>query len=154
MTIRNEGAQLFGAFDRFMPCYFRYISPILHKTKAPAYQLNENQIKILMALNFAGSATPTQLSRCFYMPKGSLTTILRSLSDMGLIHKQRALDDERKYYVSVTEKAKALIRQKRLENIKGFETLFAQLPEDDAAVITKGLNTLCAYLDKLEGNYE
>ncbi len=146
MGNKSKGELFYNAFDRFMPRYFRYINPIIHK----AGQLSENQVRIIMALNFLGSATPTQLSKCFGIQKGSLTTILRSLLNMGLINKQRSENDERKYYVSITEKAKALIQQKELEDTRTFEKLFEQMPADDAAAITQGMQMLCAYFDKME----
>jgi DNA-binding MarR family transcriptional regulator len=143
---QTKGKLFSNTFDRFMPFYFHYINPIIHK----AGRLNANQVRVIMALNYLGRATPTELSNCFCMQKGSLTTILRSLQNMGLIDKQRAREDERKYYVSATQKAKALIKEKEEADKQAFEKLFSRMSAKDADTITQGLHKLCDYFDEME----
>lgn len=146
----NNGEMLHQAFDRFMPCFFRYINPIIHKTKTHEYPLNENQIKVIMAVNHMGRATPTELSKCFCMPKGSLTTIVRSLIDMGMLKKDSATHDQRKYHVIITQEARAFIHYNQKQNMQSFDSLFKHMSAEDVIIVTQGLNTLCANLENLE----
>ena len=139
---------LYKSISQFMPLYFCYINPVLHRIKTDKYHLNENQIKVIMVVNHIGKATPTQISHALLIQKGSLTTIIRSLYNGGFLRKARVVHDERKYYLHVSERGKEFIREKISMDIQQFDKLFRDMPDDDLQTTVDGLNVLTKYLIK------
>ncbi len=146
----SNGEIIYEKFSAFMPCYFRYINPVIHRFITDEYKLNENQIKVIMTLEFAGGATPTQLSRYLYMQKGSLTTIIRSLLKMELIQKRAAKNDERKYYLSLTEKGGAFVKTKNKNDTQHFIKLFERISKKDAEYISDAFAKLTEILNEMD----
>ncbi len=146
----DKGKEIINIFYNFLPYYFRYINPVVHRYITPEDSLNENQIKLIMAINILKSVTPTELNRCLLIPKGSLTTIIRSLVKKELISKAYDEKDERKYYLSITQKGRELIQLKRERDSKAFKELFFNMDDKDMCIIADGFETLCKYLDKVE----
>lgn len=148
MIKETNGNKIHEAFRQFMPLYFCYINPVLHRIKTEKYDLNENQIKVTLAVNHIGRATPTQLSHALNIQKGSLTTIIRSLVKAGFLKKENAPKDERKYFLYATEMGKEFIREKTAIDIQQFDELFANMPEDDVEKAADGFEVLVKYLKK------
>lgn len=144
----TNGINIHKAFRQFMPLYFCYINPVLHRIKTDKYDLNENQIKVILAVNHIGITTPTQLSHALNIQKGSLTTIIRSLVKAGFLKKENAPKDERKYFLTVTDMGKLLIREKTAIDIQQFDELFADMPEEDVQKVIDGFEVLTKYLKK------
>ncbi|PAB56909.1 MarR family winged helix-turn-helix transcriptional regulator [Anaeromicrobium sediminis] len=147
MKSLSKGHMIFNAIDKFMPCYFKFINPIIHREKSREYGLNENQIKVLMAIDHVGCLTSTQLSHFLFIKKGSLTTIVRSLIELELINREDDPNDQRKYYLSLTEKGTSFVKDKIEENSQELGTIFKDMGEDDLYIVTKGLETLSKYLE-------
>lgn len=124
----------------FMPFYFKYINPIIHKDEK--YSLNENQIKLIMMLYLTESQTPTKLSIFMDMPKGSLTTIIDSLVDKGFITKKEDINDRRKKNISITEKGKGFVAYKTNDSLLKFNDLFQNFKEDSLERIIIGFREL------------
>ena len=149
MKQRGRGERFYGTIHAFMPRFFEYINPVIHQLKTEQIQLNENQVKIIMAVIHLKEATPTLLSKCYSIQKGSLTTMIRSLVKMGLLNKRPHESDERKYILSVTEKAEAIIEHKEADNIQQFDELLKDMPAEEFNKVTRGFEALCNYLQRL-----
>ncbi len=131
----------------FMPLYFKYINPIIHKDER--FNLNENQIKLIMILNLIGSQTPTNLSVFMDIPKGSLTTIIDSLVDKGFITRKNDINDRRKKNISLTEKGLDFISYKSSDNLVKFSNLFKKFDEESIKKILIGFKELSKNLRKI-----
>lgn len=150
MKTPSKGKVISDVLARFMPRFIRHIHPVIHCYKTPEYDLGENQIKAIMAVDSMGKASPTVLSRALMMQKGSLTTIIRSLVAKGLLRKQSDENDDRKYHLYLTDKGKAFVDEKRAHNIEQLDLIFNDMPKDDIRKVTDGLETLTDYLKKGE----
>ena len=145
---------LYNSLDAFMPYYFRFINPVIHQMDIPEGSLNENQIKVLMAAEKVGKVAPGKISEIFLIPKTSLTTIIRSLLDLGLIVKERKTGDGRTFQISLTPRGKSLIEKKKEENVEYFGHVFPDLEDDEARDIICGLQAMKMYFEKRGRSYE
>ncbi len=88
----------------FLMRYFVvHINPILHRTSYQGRSFSEYEIIVPMALSLMGAMRPTDLSRDLCIEKGSMTSILKRLRDMGLIERVEIPNNERSYRVRLTE---------------------------------------------------
>ncbi len=145
----EDFARLFDSLDGFMPYYFRFINPILHRLDTGAFSLGENQLKVLMALSFRENLSPAEISRLFLIPKTSLTTVIRSLEELGLIDKSPTGSDRRKFQLSLTDRAGELIREKRRENIAALADLFSHISDEEFARMVNGLTAMGEYFTRI-----
>ncbi len=145
-----RGSEINEAFARFMPMFYAHINSILNRYKTNQYDLNENQIKVIMAVSFLGQMSPVQISRDLHIFKGSLTTIIRGLIEMGMLNRRDDPHDARKYYLSATDKARMLIREKTARDAARMNELFLNMPDADFDKVCKGLSILSDYLKETE----
>lgn len=145
-----RGGEINAAFSRFMPMFYAHINPIFNRYRSALYDLNENQIKVVMAVRHLGCASPAELNHTLHIFKGSLTTIIRSLIEAGLLIRSDDPLDARKYYLTVTAKANALIREKTIRDVQRLDELFLDMPDSDLRKVCEGLSTLSAYLEHTE----
>jgi len=143
-----RGSEINTVFARFMPMFYAHINRILNHFKTGKYDLNENQIKVIMAVSYLGQVSPSQLSRTFHIFKGSLTTIIRSLVSMELLSHRADPHDARKYYLTITEKAQAFILEKNTHDEQHLDKLFSDMPDSDLHKVCEGLSILSDYLEK------
>ena len=88
----------------FLMRYFVvHINPILHRTSYQGRSFSEYEIIVPMALSLMGAMRPTDLSRDLCIEKGSMTSILKRLREMGLIERVEIPNNERSYQVRLTE---------------------------------------------------
>ena len=119
--------KIYNSIDSFMPVYFKYINPVIHQMVTPDGILNENQLKVLMAVEKTGRISSAEISKLFMIPKTSLTTIIRKLESKGLIVRKIENDDRRRFILSLSSKGTALIKKKRRENIQNLGKLFSEI---------------------------
>lgn len=136
---------LYNELDRFMPYYFRFINPVIHHLETEEFTLNENQVKVLMALTKKSQLSSTEISHIFLIPKTSLTTIIRSLVKLGLIGKNNNPVDSRKFTVFLTKKGKKLVEEKKKNNIETFKELFKDMTPHEIHRLTQGFSVLDEY---------
>ncbi|WP_105614237.1 MarR family winged helix-turn-helix transcriptional regulator [Vallitalea okinawensis] len=147
---QDKGNQIHKVFDQYMPYYFRYINPIIHKEKNEIHSLNENQIKALLAINHFRKATPTLLSHALNIQKGSLTTIIKALIKMDLIIKEYDVKDERTYYLQLTPSGQEFVKYKEKKIIVEFNNLFESMDEESLKKVVDGFNALVQHFISLE----
>lgn len=138
--------KILDVITKFMPFFYVHINSVLHKCEYNEYRLNENQIKVMMTIGLFSKMTPTDLSFGLNIQKGSLTTIIKSLVEMGFLQKESDQKDERKYNLTLTKKGKDFVAFKSDDNQKKFEQLFADISEEDCQKVVEGFSTLCKYL--------
>lgn len=139
MSDKGNINSFYRHFDAFMPHYMRFINPILHQMNVSGLRLNENQVKVLMAVDKKKGIVPSEVSRLFSIPKTSLTTIIRSLEEHGLLIRLSEPEDARRQRLFLTEKGRVLIDEKHKENIKAFGELFEGMNPETRAKVTEGL---------------
>ena len=144
--------ELADCFDRFMRPFLVRINPILHSTVWRGKHFAENHIIVMMAVRLASPLSPSELSRAVGMQKGSLTTIIRSLCQSGLIERQDTPGDERSYRLVITPAGLEFADHMAAQRSAGFRELFANLPEPRCQEIVSALDTLIDYLGQAEAS--
>lgn len=137
---------LADGFDRFMRPFLVRINPILHGTAWQGKRFTENHIIVMMAVRLSSPLSPTDLSRALGMQKGSLTTIIRNLCQLGMIERQDTPGDERSYRLVITPTGSEFVEHMATQRQAGFRQLFAGMPESKCQQITAALDTLIDYL--------
>lgn len=139
-------------FDRLMRPFLVRINPILHSTVWRGKRFAENHIIVMMAVRLASPLSPSELSRTVGMQKGSLTTIIRSLCQSGLIERQDTPGDERSYRLVITSTGLEFADHMAAQRRAGFRELFAGLPEPQCQQVVSALDTLIDYLGQVEAS--
>ena len=142
-----QGADdLADRFDRLMRPFLVHINPILHSTVWRGKRFAENHIIVMMAVRLSSPLSPSELSRAVGMQKGSLTTIIRSLCQSGLVERQDTPGGERSYRLLITPAGLEFADHMAAQRRAGFRALFADLPEPQCRKIASALDTLIDHL--------
>lgn len=149
-----EGAghadRLSEAVHAFMPAFLVHINPLLHRTRYRGRSYSELELVVVLGLTVMGPMRPARLSRHLAIEKGSLTSVIRRLDDLGMITRDAAAGDARGYVISLTEAGEALVDHLSRQRRDGFRTLFADLPPDHLDTAAHGLAVLTEYLTNRE----
>jgi len=111
-----------GVFARFRP--------LLH-----AVGLTEQQWRVVRALLDSGPLEPRQIGEICCLSSPSLAGILARMDDLGLVHRERFENDQRRVLVSVTDRGMALAT----ELAPQIEDTYAQLEADIGAELAQAL---------------
>jgi len=84
------------------------------------------------------------------IPKTSLTTITRSLIHQGLIVRENNSRDERKFFLTISPEGEALVHKLYKRNIKAFEQLFRELPDEKRDRVIEGFEILNEFFESKE----
>ena len=141
-----RGKQMDSVLSGFMPMFYTYINRILNHFKNQQFELNENQIKVIMTVSYVGEISPAEISRVLHIFKGSLTTMIRKLVNMQMLIRHDDPQDARKYYLTLSKKAQAFIDAKQARDIRSLDQLFLEMPEGDFLKVCEGITILADYL--------
>lgn len=134
----------------FMRYFLVHINPILHRTEYRGRSYSEYEIIVVMALGVAGAQRPVGLSRALRIEKGTLTTVLRRLRELGLAVKQAISGDERSYLVALTPGGRKFIDHLNKQRAREMGALFAAMDAGELAAAARGFDLLTAYLKSVE----
>lgn len=142
---------LHHSLDEFLVSYFSFLNPIFHCYEDGDLQLNENQIKVLMAVSKTKKISPSEISKLFMIPKTSLTTIIRSLVDTGFLRKEINSKDPRKFLLELTSEGTLLLLKKDESDLSRLDALLAGMTEDERKRVIDGFNAFNEYFER-DGN--
>jgi DNA-binding MarR family transcriptional regulator len=134
--------KLFESLDDFLPYFYREINPIIHSYECEEFTLNENQIKVMMAVCRKEGISPTEVSRLFMIPKTSLTTIVRSLTELDLVEKMNRPSDPRRFGLKLSPQGKDTVGKIRKKNAGGLRELFRDMEEAHVSRLISGFAVL------------
>ncbi len=140
--------RLDAAISGFMRYFLVYVNPIIHRTEYRGRSYSELEIIVCMALSVVGPTRPGGLSRGLRIEKGSLTSVIRRLRELGLIERTAVVGDERGYRVSLTVAGDQLIEHLAEQRRQGFEELFATMDPGDAEAAAAGVDLLTTHLKR------
>lgn len=98
-TIRELNNQ----FYQYITLYHNKIGYIFSKDNDILPKCNKNQRKSLLVIKNEGEVIQTELGRCMDLKKSTLTTLIDSLEEKGLVKRSDDKMDRRKKWVSLTE---------------------------------------------------
>lgn len=116
-----------------------------YETHLKTLDLTYPQYLVMMSLWEEDNVRITKISEDTYFDSGSLTPILKRLSDKGLITISHSKEDLRQKNVVLTKKGKTL-RDSALEIIPDLANCFTPLTKDEAQTLKKLLNKLTSSL--------
>lgn len=138
--------RLEAAMHRYMRYHLCHVNPVLHRTTYYRRTFSELEIIVVNALGVVGSARPSELSRGLAIDKGTMTSVLRRLTDEGLLARQQIPTDARGYRVSLTRAGEGLRDHLDAQYRRGFRELFDDLDPDDVEAAVRGLDVLTEHL--------
>jgi DNA-binding MarR family transcriptional regulator len=120
----REFAQLLGPLRR----------AVLRSTRRAADlpDLSEPQIEVLRLLQ-SGPMAPTQLATALQMASSTLSNLLKSMTDAGLIERARHSDDQRRVSIAISRHARSLLTTYDRTSLSSIESFLAQLSDEERA---------------------
>ncbi|HEY3407223.1 MAG TPA: MarR family transcriptional regulator [Propionicimonas sp.] len=153
MAEPRHADRLDDAMTAFMRYFLVYLNPVMHRTEFRGRLFSELEIIVCMALSVVGPMRPGAISRGLRIEKGTLTSVIRRLRDLGLIERTDVVGDERGYQVSLTPSGHDLIDHLRRQRERGFRELFATLDPVDAETAARGIDIITAHLKDWEAQH-
>jgi homoprotocatechuate degradation regulator HpaR len=141
-----NGTSQFGPTSRSLPIALlrtreRIMAPIREMLQQSG--ISEQQWRILRVVDEAGEMEQTAIAQAACLQLPSLTRILRSMENDGLVARKTDETDRRRTLVSVTPAGKALIARHRERNANIFSTVEAEFGREK-------LDLLLDLLDELQ----
>lgn len=106
--------------------------------------LTPSQLMILFNLDKRGELTVSALVEHAQMPKSNISAICSRLEENGLVTRRRDADDQRLVFISLTEKARALLGKAKRALDTEQETLAQALSDAEREQVLHGLSLLAA----------
>lgn len=113
---------------------------VVRRYRKPLEELNltYTQYVVMMVLWEHGGMTEGQLGEKVYLESGTLAPLLKRLEKAGYIHRERPANNERKLYLSLTEKGEAL--KEKAKRVPDAMQGCIPLPEEDLLLLRDLLN--------------
>lgn len=138
------------AFSREVRRYLRQINlknvQQMNRCIRP-FGLTPSQLMILFHLDIHGEMTVSELVAHAQMPKSNISAVCGRLEENGLAERRRDSADQRLVYVSLTEKARKLLKKAKRSLDKDQEMLAQKLDDGQREQILQGLSLLCGMYD-------
>lgn len=138
------------AFSREIRRYLRQINlknvQQMNRCIRP-FGLTPSQLMILFNLDMHGEMTVSELVAHAQMPKSNISAVCGRLEENGLAERRRDSADQRLVYVSLTEKARKLLKKAKRSLDKDQEMLAQKLDDCQREQILQGLSLLCSMYD-------
>jgi DNA-binding MarR family transcriptional regulator len=115
----------------------------------PQIKCKKNQKRALLVINDNRNITASQLGRKLIMEKGSLTSLIDSLLEMGLIDKRPDPTDQRKYLLSVSPQGQEYLSEMELYCCRNLNTLLNNWDDQDIKDLTDSLTNILILLKRL-----
>jgi DNA-binding MarR family transcriptional regulator len=131
----------------FIPQFILHIDPIVHHTEHEGRRITENQIKVIMMLHYTREASPGHISDVLNIPKGSLTTVLRSLRQDGFVSRRMNALDERSYTVTLTGKGSRFVEFHVGRCHEQLDRLFSEMNDSELLAAREGFQQTTQYLE-------
>ncbi|MDF1567276.1 MAG: MarR family transcriptional regulator [Spirochaetaceae bacterium] len=132
----------------FIPQFILHIDPIVHHTEHEGRRMTENQIKVIMMLHYTREANPGDISDVLNIPKGSLTTVLRSLRQDGFVSRRMTPLDERSYNVMLTDKGSRFVEFHVGKCHEQLDRLFSEMNDSELLAAREGFMHMTQYLER------
>jgi MarR family transcriptional regulator, organic hydroperoxide resistance regulator len=146
--VKEKIKEIEQSFLEFFPLYYEKFSGIFREDCGPC-RLGKNQKRAIILIKKRSGITPTELGRFLDMRKGSLTTMLDSLEELGLITRRTDQADRRRMLLFLTAAGEDyfVTMMGRHENM--FRETFGSLSEEELDQCLTGIKNVVASIKKL-----
>ncbi|NLU50177.1 MAG: MarR family transcriptional regulator [Syntrophomonadaceae bacterium] len=121
----------------------------LRKHSCFAPRANKNQVKIINILYYREGLTPTEIGQMLDLEKGSLTTILDQLEEMGFIVRRVDPNDRRKLLVSLSRAGRDQMDKTMSQYTESLVKLFKDVEDEEKATFIRSLRHVVDFIKKL-----
>lgn len=142
----KEIEQLFLAF---YPLYYQNFSAIFREEDGSGFRCNKNQRRALVLIKRHHGITSSELGQCLDMRKGSLTTLLDSLEERGLVERKTDTEDRRKSLLFLTARGEEFYQNMMARHEAVFLEMFSRLPQEDIDQCLAGIKYVVDAISKL-----
>ena len=112
----------------------------LYKPLLEAIGLTYPQYLVMLVLWEQDGLSVSELGNRLFLDSGTLTTLLKRMEAAGLVTRQRALDDERRVHIALTESSRLL--KTHAAQIPGCILNAAQCPVPELVALTRQMQAL------------
>ncbi|MFB9330940.1 MarR family winged helix-turn-helix transcriptional regulator [Paenibacillus aurantiacus] len=117
-------------------------------TRMNAFGLNPMQARILVRLTEEGALKASVLAEKLFITPGAVTGIADKLIEMGLLERERAQDDRRVVFLSVTEEGRSIVKTLKEKRMVITTKMFSGLSAVDIRELTRLLNRISLNIDE------
>ena len=136
-------------FLEFFPLYYQKFSPIFREWDDSGLNCTKNQKRAIMMIHNYSGITATELGQCMDMRKGSLTTLLDSLEEMGLVERKPDDEDRRKVLLFLRPEGKIYFDSMMVRHEAVFFEMFTKLTEEEIDQCLAGMKNVVAAIKKI-----
>lgn len=126
--------------SEFIPLFHRHVMSTFHERGE--LNLTKSQNKALMIMEHRGTVISSELGSCLDMTKASLTSLLDSLEQAGLVSRRRDENDRRKYWLTLTPVGKQYTQDQKKIMEKHMAGKLAKLSPDEQQAFALHLGKL------------
>jgi DNA-binding MarR family transcriptional regulator len=108
------------------------------------HRLSQQQVRLLCAINAAGSVGMSELGRQTQLEKSNLSNLVDRLEQRGLVTRTRDEDDRRVTYVVLTDEGADLAVRSHKEVVARVNELASGLPRADRDQLTDAVGRMLA----------
>ncbi|MBN2540310.1 MAG: MarR family transcriptional regulator [Bacilli bacterium] len=128
------------AFNRFLKMYFNSSREVYEEINFK--EITGKQFKYLKLIREQEKATFSELAKLFHISKPTLTETINKFLDAGLVKKTRCEEDQRVYYISLTERGEILAMTNELESKKAVSKIYERLSNEEIELAVRLFNKM------------
>ncbi|MDW7651769.1 MAG: MarR family transcriptional regulator [Bacillota bacterium] len=136
-------------FLEFFPLYYQKFSAFFRENDKPGFHCTKNQKRAILLIKNKKGLTSTELGQFLDMRKGSLTTLLDSLEEMGLVQRRPDETDRRRALLFLTEAGENYFTEMMARHEKLYQELFSQLSPQETQECLDGLRKVLKAIKKI-----
>ena len=121
------------SFNRFLKRYFDSCQELYDEMALP--ELTNRQFAYLKALDVKPSLTMSDLAEQFNLAKPSVTELVKKFSDAGLVEKERSDEDQRVFFLRLTDLGRTIAKTNQLESERMVRVLTEELNNEELIVL-------------------
>ncbi|SHI92184.1 transcriptional regulator, MarR family [Geosporobacter subterraneus DSM 17957] len=142
--------EIYQGLMEFTALFHQKFGHVFRNSCHKEYPCTKSQNKTIMILGDKGSMTSTMLGHCLDMKKGSLTTMIDSLEEMGLIFRQADEIDRRKTWIGLTAQGREYRDSKMKEFEKSITAMFNILEADEIEEFAANIKAVVETMKKVK----
>lgn len=136
-------------FMEFIPLYHKKLSLVFREDDDGDIRCHKNQKRAILMIQKEKGVTLTELGRFMDMRKGSLTSLIDSLVENGLVERRPDKTDRRMALLYLTPRGEDYYRQLIARYTQRYFEVFSRLSEDEIDKSLEGMNNVVAALKKI-----
>ncbi|MDD4170000.1 MAG: MarR family winged helix-turn-helix transcriptional regulator [Desulfotomaculaceae bacterium] len=137
---------IFGAMGLFHEKFLRQF----RKRNQRYLGLKKNHTRIIAFLYQHQVLTATEMAKMLDMEKGSLTTLIVQLEELGLVMRCDDLNDRRKFLISLTDAGKAEMETTLSSSTRCMSEILSDADPDELQKFVAGLRYAVEFMEKIQ----